>query len=522
MAAPADELADVEGLGTIIAEAIATWFSLQPNNGPSSRSCAPPASTSACRCRASRRRRRCWPASRSSCPARSTATPARRPRRRSSPAAARARAASARRRSPSSLGADPGRQQGRQGREGRRAGHRGGRLRPAPRDRRTARSLIRGVASAARVSGRPPGGTTAALRVPFNASDGETRSRRVAGADRPRQALGGSSTASCSCHPVGGSPASHHHQRRSPASSPSSSSGSGQSSSDVARARRPSTRRRTGRAPRRAGARARRRSRPAHASQARASAGVQRRPARLAARRARGRRRPRTLDGDDLGPPVRRGRPRLDELAHGELDGVVVEPRRRGHGRRARRRTRSAPAGRDLAAVVGVRRQQVGRLPRRARTGRSRTSGAGHRGGVDPLAAQRPLVGDEAGRAARARAVAPARPTCGAAATTSVSGPIVNRPRPRRARRRPTGRRQQRQPVLGQRRRRPQLATGADGVPGLVAQPPQPRPSRGSRSSRRPGAPARRGRRGGSARRAPRRSSAGVVRRRLAQTSGHG
>ena len=74
----------------------------------SSRSCAPPASTSACPCRASRRRRRCWPASRSWCRARSTATPGRRPRRRSSPAAARARAASARRRSPSSLGADPG------------------------------------------------------------------------------------------------------------------------------------------------------------------------------------------------------------------------------------------------------------------------------------------------------------------------------------------------------------------------------------------------------------------------------
>src|SRR4051812_13892356 len=31
MAARADELADVEGLGTIIAEAIATWFSLEPN-----------------------------------------------------------------------------------------------------------------------------------------------------------------------------------------------------------------------------------------------------------------------------------------------------------------------------------------------------------------------------------------------------------------------------------------------------------------------------------------------------------
>ena len=31
MAARSDELADVEGLGTIIAEAIATWFSLQPN-----------------------------------------------------------------------------------------------------------------------------------------------------------------------------------------------------------------------------------------------------------------------------------------------------------------------------------------------------------------------------------------------------------------------------------------------------------------------------------------------------------
>ena len=42
--------------------------------------------------------------------------------------------------------------------------------------------------------------------------------------------------------------------------------------------------------------------------------------------------------------------------------------------------------------------------------------------------------------------------------------------------RRPRRRREQRQPVLGERRRRPQLATGADGVAGVVAQPPQQRP----------------------------------------------
>ena len=85
--------------------------------------------------------------------------------------------------------------------------------------------------------------------------------------------------------------------------------------------------------------------------------------------------------------------------------------------------------GRD--ALVGVRRQEVGGLPR-LEHGRDVDhvghADLGQRAGVDRLAAQGPLVGDEAeARARRGRAAArSANVWC--TATTSVSGPIVNRP----------------------------------------------------------------------------------------------
>src|SRR5215218_4692801 len=99
-----------------------------------------------------------------------------------------------------------------------------------------------------------------------------------------------SSTTSCSCHPVGGSWASHHHQRSEAASSPSSSIGTGHSSSTSPSA--PTTQS----APNRPPAAPRRRPcapplAPAHPNQATASVGgndAQRADGRPSARNAPG------------------------------------------------------------------------------------------------------------------------------------------------------------------------------------------------------------------------------------------
>ena len=232
----------------------------------------------------------------------------------------------------------------------------------------------------------------------------------------------------------------------------------------------------------------RRQRRPAGAGHARAPARPRpRRPRRRPRRRARS-----TSPSTARRAGARRARRRRRRAAAAASAGSATSasgPGRRVPGTRRRRRC-SRPAGTSA--------------PRR----RSRTGARGRRG------APAVVVGSiRSPRSARSWATTAARgpgSSSGASsahvwcwATTSVSGPIVNRPRSLVEHAgRPLGRGQQRQPVLGQRRRRPQLAAGPDGVPGVGRAAGAAGPVARRGSSRRPGAPARRGRRGGSARRA--------------------
>ena len=296
----------------------------------------------------------------------------------------------------------------------------------------------------------------------------------------------GASTASCSCQPVAGSWASHQHQRSSPAMAPSSSSGSGQSSSGVAeRGEQPERAEPAGggAAPAAVGAAARACPRqPGDALPRRRG-----RPAGPSPRRGRGappRRRP------------RRRRPRHDRSSSSSTARRAGAPPARRSGRRARprrrRRGRRRPAPRASAAP-GTRRRRRGTRP------------AGTRAPSGDAVGQVEHVGErgDASRRRWPRRAAPARgrrwPPAAGLEQRGQLGPRVvlgddlgqrpDREPPRSLVEHaggPLGRGQQRQPVLGERRRRPQLAAGADGVAGTVAQPPQPRPVAGSRSSRRP------------------------------------
>ena len=331
----------------------------------------------------------------------------------------------------------------------------------------------------------------------------QTASRALMAQARPSA---GDSTASWSCQPVAGSWASHHHQRSSAASSPSSASGRAASRRGRRRARR-----RSHSAPKRPAAAPRRRPKapplaPAHASQRdapRPASSSARRAARQPERRAApGRRRP------------RRRRPRRGRWSSSSTARRAGARRARRPGRRA---ARGSPSGRATSPSATGGGGDGNSAPAswysasayagsHAASGVRQLEDVGQPGDRSPasiaLAAERPLVGDERGPGAgleQRRQLGPRvvlGDDLGQRADREAPGALVEHAgRPRR-------RGQQRQPVLGERRRRPQLAAGADGVAGRVAEPAQPVPVAGRRSSRRRAARARRGRRGGSARRA--------------------
>ena len=200
------------------------------------------------------------------------------------------------------------------------------------------------------------------------------------------------------------------------------------------------------------------------------------------------------LDGDDLGVTVRRRRPRLDQLAHRQ--------------RRPRDRRSISPT---CAASVGDRSASEGRCRRSRRPRRvySASAYAGSHGcGRTGCRAGRPRRRDRSWpRSAHSWAMKPSRGPagrCGAQArrtswcwaTTSVSGPIVNRPLSSSSTCAAHSRRSpQRQPVLGQ--ASPPATAGGRSQPrrdcGCAAR--AARPSRRRRRTCRPGAPGRRGRR---------------------------
>ena len=177
-----------------------------------------------------------------------------------------------------------------------------------------------------------------------------------------------------------------------------------------------------------------------------------------------------TLDSDHLGVTVGAGRPRLDQLAHGQLDGRVVEQHRLGpwqfdvdsRGGDGRRR--------ELGADVAVHGQRVvGLEPADSERQVEDVGQPGDRRVVDGFAAQRPLVGDDRRPRPRLQQRGQLRPRVllgddlGQRADRETSRSLVEYTR------RPVRRRQQRQAVLGERRGRPQLASRAHHVAATVA-----------------------------------------------------
>ena len=186
------------------------------------------------------------------------------------------------------------------------------------------------------------------------------------------------------------------------------------------------------------------------------------------------------FDARHVEMPVRADEPRLDELADRELDVVVESLGVVGLDRRSSRRRRSGEVGhRELGAGVGVGGERVRRLPRlefeRQVEHRREIAAIGR-----PPRRAAPVRGRRTPPAARDRARATARPTCGAARRPRSAARSVNRPDS------PSlssstaatnaGRGEQRQSELGQRRRRPELAAGVDGVARSVPHAQQARP----------------------------------------------